>query len=436
MSLVTIGLSHHRAPLSLLEAVALDDAGRDALATAVLAGENVSEVVVVSTCNRTEVYAVAVTFHGAVAEITDALCATTGVAREVLRDHLYIHYEDRAIAHAFSVACGLDSMAVGESQILGQMRSALRRGQKLGHVGTGLNALFQRALRVGKRAHTETGIDAVSVSLVEAAVARAEQHLGVLDQLSVLLVGAGGMSGLAASTVARRGARELVIVNRTLAKAQSLAERTGGRARPLAQLPAALADADVVISCTGSVGTIVDLTTAADAQVARGGRHQAYLDLALPHDVAPEVASLTGVSMASLEALGGDLSDGASSPPVREVADLVVSEVAAFLTARAADAVAPTVAALRGRAAEVVERELSRLDQRVPALDEASRHEVRLTVHRIVEKLLHTPTVRIKELAVGAQGGDYTQALRELFDLDPRDTAVVSVPPPSPEALP
>ena len=429
MSLVILGLSHHTAPLPLLEAMSLDAGGRAALSASLTNRENLSEALVVSTCNRTEVYAEALTFHGAVTDIADALTEVTGVPADDLREHLYVHYEDRAIAHAFTVACGLDSMAVGEAQILGQMRTALREAQKSGHAGPALNSLFQQALRVGKRAHTETGIDAVSVSLVEAGLARAERQLGPLADLDVLVVGAGGMSSLAATTVARRGARSLTIVNRTLSKAARLAERTGATARPLSELPAALAVADVVISCTGSTGLVVDLATAGDAQVARAGRPQVYVDLALPHDVAPEVDSLSGVGLAGLAALGEELSGGATPPQVQEVADLVIGEVAAYLTSRAAESVAPTVAALRSHAADVVAGELNRLDQRLPELDEQSRAEVQLAVHRIVEKLLHTPTVRVKELAVGGQGDDYAQALRQLFDLRPGEAATTSVPP-------
>ncbi|TQJ49430.1 glutamyl-tRNA reductase [Phycicoccus sp. SLBN-51] len=429
MSLVVLGLSHHTAPLSLLESVSLGDPGRVDLAERIVGRENVSEAIVVSTCNRTEVYAEAHTFHGAVTDITDSLVDASGVDRDDLREHLYVHYEDRAIAHAFTVACGLDSMAVGEAQILGQMRTALRVAQRAGHAGPTLNSLFQQALRVGKRAHAETGIDSVSVSLVEAGLGVVERELGPMAQQRVLVVGAGGMSSLAATTVARFGCADLVITNRTASKAQRLAERIGGRARPLTELRDAVAEADVVISCTGSTGVVVDLALAGDAQVARGGRPQVYIDLALPHDVAPEVASLTGVTVAGLAALGEDLSAGETTPQVQEVADLVIAEVAAYLTTRAAESVAPTVAALRTRAAEVVDNELGRLGQRVPDMDDATRHEVQRAVHRIVEKLLHTPTVRMKERATSGHGDDYAQALRELFDLGPGETAAVSVPP-------
>jgi glutamyl-tRNA reductase len=431
VSVVVLGLSHRSAPMALLEAVALDPARAAALATAVRGGENVSEAVVLATCNRVEIYAVAATFHGAVTEISDALAAVSGVPLAVLREHLYVHYQDRAITHVFSVACGLDSMAVGEGQILGQLRSALRLAQKRGQAGATLNTLFQQALRVGKRAHAETGIDGVSVSMVEAGLRHSADVRGPLADTRVLVVGAGSMSSLAATTISRLGSADLVIINRTLAKAEHLAVATGGRALPLHDLGPALSHADLVISCTGAVGHVITAETLAAAAVSRTGGPQVLIDLALPRDVAPDVADLPGVHLVGLEELGEALAaDGTFAPDVKAVRDLVVAEVAAYLTDRRAHEVAPTVRALRSRAAAVVAAELARLNQRLPDdLSEDSRAEIQLTVHRVVEKLLHTPTIRVKELAGDEKGGDYTQALRELFDLDPHDIAAVSAPP-------
>jgi glutamyl-tRNA reductase len=425
-----MGISHRSAPIALLEAVALDPARAAALATAVHDGENVEEALVVATCNRVEVYAKAATFHGAVTEIGDALAASSGVPLSELRDHLYVHYEDRAIAHVFSVASGLDSMAIGEGQILGQLRAALRSAQNRGQAGVILNALFQQALRVGKRAHTETGIDSVSVSMVEAGLLHAADVLGPLADTRVLVVGAGSMSGLAATTISRLGSADLVIINRTLAKAEHLAAATGGRALPLLDLEDALSKADLVISCTGAVGHVITTETLAAAAGSSSVGPQVFIDLALPRDVAPDVADLPGVHVIGLAQLGEILAaDGQSTPHVQAVRDLVIAEVADYLTSRRAQEVAPTVAALRSRAADVVTAELSRLDQRLhDELSEDTRAEIKLAVHRVVEKLLHTPTVRVKQLAGDGQGGDYALALRELFDLDPHDVAAVSVP--------
>ncbi|HET7475515.1 MAG TPA: glutamyl-tRNA reductase [Dermatophilaceae bacterium] len=427
MSLVVLGLSHRSAPLEVLEAVALDPARAIALTGAVRAGDSVTEAVVLSTCNRLEVYAEAATFHGAVSEIGDAVAAAAGVPLPLLSEHLYVHYEDRAIAHLFQVACGLDSMAVGEAQVLGQLREALRSAQQAGPV-TALNPLFQQALRVGKKAHTDTGIDSVTVSLVEAGIAAAGEVLGPLEQQRVLLVGAGSMSGLTAATARRLGARNLVVLSRTRQRAERVAAASGGRARPWADLTAAVADADLVMSCTGAVGHVLSVASFPP----RRTTPVVVVDLALPRDVDPAVGALPGVRLFALAELGARLrADGSEAEQlhqVQQVQDLVVAEVAAYLTGRRASAVAPTVAALRSRAAEVMAAELNRLDQRVPDLSARDRAEVQLAVHRVVEKLLHTPTIRVKQLTVEGMG-DYEQALRELFDLDPHDIAAVSAPP-------
>jgi glutamyl-tRNA reductase len=431
VSVVVLGLSHRSAPIALLEAVALDPAGAAALAIAVRRGENVNETLVLATCNRVEVYADVVTFHGAVADIGDALAVASGVPLTELREHLYVHYEDRAVAHVFSVASGLESMAVGEGQILGQLRMALGSAQKRGQAGGVLGALFQQALRVGKRAHSETGIDRVSRSLVEAGLGRAADLLGPLNDTRVLVVGAGSMSSLAATTISRLGSAELVIINRTLAKAKHLAEATGGRALPLSDLEVALCQADLVISCSGALTHVITAQNLLAVGDLRTSGPRMFMDLGLPRNVAPDVADLPDEHVVGLAELDEILAtDSQYAPHVKAVADLVVAEVAGYLMSRRAQQVAPTVALLRSRAADVVTAELSRLNQRLPDdLSDSARGEIRLAVHRVVEKLLHTPTVRAKALVAGGEGGDYARALRELFDLDPHEVATVSVPP-------
>jgi glutamyl-tRNA reductase len=431
VSVVVLGLSHRSAPIALLEAVALDPAGAAALATAVRCGENVNETLVLATCNRVEVYADVVTFHGAVAEIGAALATASGVPLAELREYLYVHYEDRAVAHVFSVACGLESMAVGEGQILGQLRDALRSAQKRGQTGGILSALFQQALRVGKRAHAETGIDRVSVSLVEAGLRHAGDLLGPLADTRVLVVGAGSMSSLAATTISRLGSAELVIINRTLVKAQRLATATGGRALPLADLEVALFGADLVISCTGALSHVITAQTLVAAADSRGSEPRVFLDLGLPRNVAPDVADLPGEHVVGLAELDEILAeDSQYTPHVKAVRDLVIAEVAGYLVSRRALEVAPTVALLRSRAADVVTAELNRLDQHLPDdLPENARGEIHLAVHRVVEKLLHTPTVRVQALGADGEGADYALALRQLFDLDPHEVAAVSAPP-------
>ncbi len=429
MSLVVLGLSHHGAPLPLLESVALTPEARTSLEDEILRSEHIGEAMVLSTCNRTEVYAECLTFHGAVADITLALSTACRVQRAELQPHLYVHYEERGIAHAFSVASGLDSMAVGEAQILGQVRRSLTRAQRHGHVGPALNTLLQQSLRVAKRIHAETGIDLVSGSLVQAGLTRAEATLGGLGNLSVLVIGAGGMGALAATTVSRAGARTVVVANRNHDRAQVLADRVDGSSRRLADLPDALVEADVVISSTGAAGRVVQVDAVRAAMRSRRDRPQVYVDLALPHDVDLSVAELPGVSRVGLAELGEDLAAADSAPQVSEAARMVTGEVAAYLLARSAETVAPTVTALRARAGELVDAEVDRLERRVSDLTDAQRGEVRRALERVVDKLLHTPTVRVKELARDGQGGSYARALSELFDLDPREVSLVSAPP-------
>jgi glutamyl-tRNA reductase len=432
MSLLVIGLSHHSAPLSVLEGLAEDANRAERIAHDVLASASVSETLVLSTCNRLEVYADVSAFHPAVAAIGEALAGAAKAHESTLAEHLYVRYDDSAVAHAFTVASGLDSMAVGESQILGQMRESLAAAQALGAAGESLNDLFQQALRVGKRAHSETDIDRHSVSLVQIGLERAQEYLGPLEEIRACVVGAGGMSGLAVATAVRAGVGEMTIVNRTAERAVRLAEAAGGRHRPWDDLPEVIAENDLVITSTGAVGHVITATDIERSAVTRGGDRQLYVDLALPRDVEPVSLwrrEVPGVQVIDLQALSTLLQGRADSWQVSRVSELVTGEVAAFLTRRREKAVAPTVAALRSRAAQVVAIEMGRLDLRLPDLDEAARAEVALAVHRIVEKLLHTPTKRVKEFATEAGGADYAAALRELFDLEPKDVANVSAPP-------
>jgi glutamyl-tRNA reductase len=462
MSLLVVGLNHRTAPTSLLERASVSPTDTPKVLHDLVAAAHVAEAVVLSTCNRTEIYAEVETFHGGVADISDQLSRICGIDLADLAAHLYVHHDARAVGHLFSVVCGLDSMLVGESQILGQVRGAFRAGQDAGVANGGLSALFQAALRVGKRAHSETSIDAAGASIVAVGVQLAASSLGVLGEAPaapvaapgagtsevgvgrstlpvpvevpplagarVLLVGAGAVGSLAAQTVRRAGAAEVVIANRTPARAARVAEMHAGRVVGLADLPHEVTMADLVISSTGATGLVVDHDTVAAALPGRGGRPLVFLDLALPHDIDPAVRDLPGVSLIDLEALRVALDGAQVSHDVEAVRGLVAAEVAGFLDRRRAGRVAPTVVALRAHADAVVHGELARLRTRMPDLDDREWDQVEGAVRRVVDKLLHAPTVRVQQLA-GAPGGDsYAEALRELFDLPREVPAVVSAP--------
>jgi glutamyl-tRNA reductase len=373
----------------------------------------------VATCNRLEIYAAVDRFHGSVEDISQLLLEPAGESVETLLPHLYVHYDDGAVSHLFRVAAGLDSMAVGEAQILGQTREALSLGQELGSIGPVLNTLFQQALRVGKRAHAETGIDRAAPTLVTAALDRAA---GDLTGRRVVVVGAGAMSGLAVATVVRRGAGDVVVVNRTAERADRLATEYAVRSAPLTSIAAEVAMADVVVACAGARGLLVSREA-----VAAAAGPIALVDLSLPHDIDPSVADLPGVTLVTLTDLGEDLRDTEAGAEVEAVRTIVSHEVEAFVSARRQASLTPTVVALRSMATGVVESELERLERRLPGLDDATRAELRQTMRRVADKLVHQPTVRARELDVEASVS-YATALAELFALDPDAVEAVTRP--------
>jgi glutamyl-tRNA reductase len=419
MSYLVVGISHRSADINVLERVALDPDAATKLALAVQQTPAVAESAVLATCNRTEVYANVDRFHAGMDEVTAILADVTGVPLLDLAEHLYVHFEEGAVAHLFQVAVGLDSMIVGESQILGQVKETLRVGQDLETVSTDLNALLQHALRVGKRARAETGIDSAGRSVVSAGLDAVGGYVG----RRALVVGAGSMASLAAQTLLAGGAASVTIANRNFDRAVALAERIGGTAIPLADVPQAMTEADLVVSCTGARGAVL---TEEMVRNAADGRPFGVLDVALPRDVDPAAARLPGVTLVTLADLAGTA--GGSEHDIDEVRRIVGEETGAFEATRRAASVTPTVVALRAMAAELVDAELSRLDRRLPGLDETQRAEVARTVRRVVDKVLHQPTVRVKELAADPGGPTYADALRELFALDPATVDAVTAP--------
>ena len=415
MSILVVGISHKSAPVELLERLALDADATVKLIADVVAGDHVTEATAIVTCNRLEVYAEVDRFHGSVEDLSSLLVAKADQPTEALLPHLYVHYDEGAVSHLFQVAAGLDSMVVGEGQILGQTRDALRIGQEHGTVGPALNTLFQQALRVGKRAHAETDIDRAAPSLVSAALERSTVPVA---GARAVVIGAGAMASLAVAHLARGGAGSIAVLNRTSANADRLASEYGASSLPLTALSAELAAADIVVSCTGAPEPLVRL---ADVVTARGSsdRPLTVIDLALPHDVDTSVADLPGVTLVNLAGLADELRGLEATAGVDDVRTIVGQEITAFLAVRRQASVTPTVVALRSMATAVVDAEMGRLAARLPGLDDATRAEVLQTVRRVADKLLHEPTVRVKELADAEPAVSYTAALAELFRLDP-----------------
>jgi glutamyl-tRNA reductase len=561
MSLLVVGLSHRSAPVSVLERAALNADAQIKLLQDTVAAEPATEAAVLATCNRIELYADVDKFHAGVAELSTLLAQHSGVGLEELTPYLYVHYEDRAVHHLFSVACGLDSMVVGEGQILGQIKDSLAKAQDLHTAGRLLNDLFQQALRVGKRAHSETGIDRAGQSLVTFGLEQLAAGGDVRDWARgkrALVIGAGSMSSLSAATLARAGVAEIVVANRTADRAERLVQiltegddtDVAARAVPMDAVPVELARADVVVSCTGATGLVLSAEAAAAAVQGRTGtpaavseeaveadvrplpptsvgtedgcpldlsavqqgfsvlgeaavagmdaatleQHAAWvdngtvdrrdggtshafkavgdarraleddaeliaalaatvaaggriperrgpepvagpprpapvlflLDLAMPRDIDAAAHRLAGVRLVDIESLAEASAGAPMAADVDQVRRIVSDEVAAFGAALRAAHITPTVVALRAMAADVVASEIARLEGRLPGLDDKHRGEITQTVKRVVDKLLHAPTVRIKQLAAEPGGAGYADALRTLFDLDQEAVAAVS----------
>lgn len=432
MSVLLFGVSHRSAPVSVLEQLSTDESDQAKIVEELLRSSLVTEAMVLATCNRVEVYAVVEAFHGGLSVVGQVLAEHSGMSLQDLTKYAYVRYAEAAVEHLFAVASGLDSMVVGEQQVLGQVRRSYAAAEANHAVGRTLHELSQRALSVGKRVHSETGIDAAGASVVSVALEMASRRLDGLGGRTAVVIGAGSMGALSAAHLVRAGIGRIHVVNRSLPRAERLVanlreQGVDAHAFPFDHLPPVLTDADVVVSSTGAVRPVVSL-----ADVHRGLAHGqepkqlVICDLGMPRDVDPAVAGLPGVHVIDMERVQREPAARTAAADAEAARAIVAAEVASYLAGQRVAEVTPTVTALRQRAADVVEAELLRLDNRLPGLDAAHRDEVARTVRRVVDKLLHAPTVRVKQLA-GAPGGDsYAEALRELFELDPQAVDAVA----------
>jgi glutamyl-tRNA reductase len=414
MNLLVVGISHRTADVPLLERVTLGSAELPDMLRRLLAQPYLRAAMVVSTCNRVEVYAVVASFHGGLADIAAVLAERAGLAVSELANRLYAHYGAETVRHAYRVTAGLDSMVVGESQILGQFRDAYAISADLGATGRLLHELAQQALRVGKRVHAETGIDRAGQSVVSAAITLGTREHGPIAGGTALVVGAGAMGSLALATLHRSGVTNLLVANRSAERAVRLAATHGGVAVPLNDVPRLLRTVDVVVCATASAGLVIsDLPARPDPLL--------ILDLAVPHDVEPTLADHPAVTLVTIERLRS-AENAAAALDIALAEEIVAAEVDAFAAWHRGAEVAPTVAALRTRADDVVTAELGRLMARRPELTDDQRAEIGRAVHRVVQRLLHEPTVRVRQRATEPGGEAYASVLRELFDLPAPET--------------
>lgn len=423
MSMLVVGMSHQSAPVALLERLSMDDTVRNDTCEVLVSKPSLSEAMIVSTCNRLEVYTVTNSFHTGVQDVVKVLAGNSGVDEDELRGYLYVRYADAAAEHLLTVTAGLDSMVVGEQQIIGQVRTAYQLAAEQGAVGPRIHALAQSALHTGKRVHSETDIDEAGSSMVSFAFDQAMMAMGAVDLKgkTALVLGAGAMSSLAATQAGRLGIDKLIIANRTFDRAERLAghaHEAGVHAEAIEfhRRTAVLDDVDVVISATGAQEFTLT------KQDIPAGHNLMIIDLSLPRDIDNAVAKLDNVTLINIERLSDSLDAadtevaGGADPQVAARA-IVREELEAYSSAQRVREIVPAVAALRRRAADVVECELGRLQQKSPDLTDEQIGDVSQALKRVVDKLLHEPTVRAKKLAANSGTVSHETALQELFGL-------------------
>ncbi len=420
MSVVVIGLNHRTAPLELLERMAIGDGQLPKALHDLCTRPNISEALVLSTCNRTEVYAVAERFHGAYGDIRGFLADFSYLPPDEFADHLYVHYDTAAVSHLMSVTAGLDSAVLGESEVQGQVKLAWERARAEGTAGPALNLLLRHVLEAGKRARTETGIARHIASVSQAAVAMAGERLGTIAGKTVLVLGAGEMGEGMAVALAGAGAGRVLVANRTPARAKELAARVGGEPVPLAELPDRLADADVLLTSTGSRVPVLEQADVAPIMAARPHRPLLVVDIAMPRDVDSGVGEIPEVTLLDMDDLRRFAAAGIAERrrEVTAVEAILNEEIERYLGATSAREVAPMIVALRERAETVRSAELERFRGRYDDLDPRQLDLVEAVTKGLVAKLLHQPTVVLKDAAGSARGDRLVAALRELFEIE------------------
>lgn len=420
MSLVVVGLNHRTAAVDLLERMTVPPSGLGKALHTLADRDHLAEVVLLSTCNRTEVYAHTTRFHPGVDDARHFLAELAGFDPDRLAESLYTYHDDAAVAHLFAVAAGLDSMIIGEGEVLGQVREAWQVAEHEGTAGQVLGRAFRQAIRVGKRSRAETGIARHAVSVSSAAVTLAGERLGSLTGRRVLVVGAGDVGEGMAVALAGAGVGDIVVANRRRARARQLATRVGGRAISLDEVPEELTHADVLLSSTGAPGVLIERADMEAVMERRDGRALLIVDVAVPRDVDPGVGQVFGITLLDIEALRalGEQSLQARRAEIGKVREIITDELDRFRVERSAREVAPLVTALYARGEDVRAAELERRAAKLEELDPAARDLVDDITRAVVRKLLHEPTVRVKDVAGTAQGELLADALADLFAID------------------
>jgi glutamyl-tRNA reductase len=419
---LVVGCNHRSADLALLERLAVPAEAMPKALASLTRLPHVNEAVLLSTCNRVEVYASVSRFHPGLAEVRGWLGERGDVHPQDLEELHYSYHDERAAAHLFSVAGGVDSMVVGEQQIATQVKAAMEAARAEGAARRVLQRLFRQSVRVGRRIRRDTDISQGASSMVDVGLAVARQRLEVreLADRAALIVGAGEVGSLAASRLADAGAAPIAVWNRSTDKADRLAAKVDGAIVPAGGLEDAVAAADLVVCTTGAPEPVLDadLVGAAVARRAAGRPPLVLLDLAMPRNVDPACEHLDGVRVVDIADVRDRADRGVTGDVLATARAVVDDEAATFAAWIAASEIEPTIRDLRGRAEQVRSGELDRLAGKLGTLDDRQRAAVEALTRGIVNTLLHQPTVRLKQLADDGAADAYAETLRELFDLD------------------
>jgi glutamyl-tRNA reductase len=415
LNLGVVGISHTSAPVELLEQAALAEDALVALINETSQSDRFGAAYALSTCNRIELYVELATGTTETA-LRELLARHSALPESQLAPYLYQHSGMEAVRHLFSVASGLDSVVVGEDQILGQVKDALERSQRLRATSPMINQLVQDAIRVGKRTRSETDLNRAGRSLATVGLSELETIIGTLSGRSALVVGAGSMGGVVVAALRKLGLARIDVANRTPDKAARLAATAGGRGYALESMFDQVAQVDLVITCTSGTGVLIDAERATQVVRKRNGQPLFFLDLALPRNIDAAVADVTGVTLIDLSTLAKAESDDSATTSVKESQQIIETEIKAFIASRRAAAVGPALSAMRSVASTAVDSELDRLLRKFPALDQNAQLEIAHSVNRIVDKVMHGPTVRARELAALPEGDIYVEVMGKLFD--------------------
>ncbi len=419
MSVIVIGLNHHTAPIDVLERTTIADADRVKATHDIASRDGIDEAVVLSTCNRTEVYVSADKFHAAYDTVRTFLCERSGLLPEQFSDHLFAHYDLDAVLHLFEVTCGVHSAVLGETEILGQVKSAWELARTESHTGAVLNPTFKHAIEVGKRARTETSISRHTTSVSQAAVAMAIQRLGTLDGRTVLLLGAGDMGEGMAVSLRSAGVGDIRVANRTWENGVALAERIAATPVRLGELDAALLETDVLLTSTGASSMIVEGSTLDAVMARRSARPLLIVDIAMPRDVDPAAADIDGVTLLDMDDLRTFTEAGVAERrrEITAVNTIVTRELDRYVDQRTTRKVDPLISELFQHVETIRAGEIARFSARLERLDPDARELVEAITRGLIGKLLFDPVTQVKESAGTAQGERLAQSLRQLFDL-------------------